>query len=34
MNPMLARRQQVFGLAMIAVLILLFALLRHLWSAA
>ena len=31
---MLARRQQVFGLAIIAVLILLFALLRRLWSAA
>lgn len=31
---MRARRQQVLGLAMIALIILLFTWLRHLWSAA
>jgi hypothetical protein len=29
-----ARRQQTLGLAIIAVVILLFVLLRHLWSRA
>jgi len=29
-----ARRQQVLGLAIVVLLILLFAFLRHFWSAA
>lgn len=34
LSPMTSSRQQLFGLAIVVLLILLFVVIRHFWSAA